>query len=79
MACSPPPCPGASGARCASGRVYVADGNAYFNRPGPRIVESLEILAGCVHPEAFPDLRRAHAGSVRRIDATLETHPFFVG
>jgi len=28
-----------------SRRVYVADGNAYFNRPGPRIVESLEILA----------------------------------
>jgi iron complex transport system substrate-binding protein len=26
------------------GRVYVADGNQYFNRPGPRIVESLEIL-----------------------------------
>jgi ABC-type Fe3+-hydroxamate transport system substrate-binding protein len=25
-----------------AGRVYVADGNAYFNRPGPRIVESLD-------------------------------------
>jgi iron complex transport system substrate-binding protein len=61
------------------GRVYVADGNAYFNRPGPRIVESLEILAGCVHPEVFPELRRAHADSVRRIDASLETHPFFAG
>ena len=35
-------------------RVYAADGNAYFNRPGPRIVESLEILAACVHAEAFP-------------------------
>jgi iron complex transport system substrate-binding protein len=34
-------------------RVYVADGNAYFNRPGPRIVESLEILAACMHPEVF--------------------------
>ena len=31
--------------------VYLADGNAYFNRPGPRLVESLEILASCVHPE----------------------------
>jgi iron complex transport system substrate-binding protein len=28
-----------------SGRVYVTDGNQYFNRPGPRLVESLEILA----------------------------------
>jgi iron complex transport system substrate-binding protein len=28
-----------------SGRVYVVDGNAYFNRPGPRLVDSLEILS----------------------------------
>jgi len=34
-------------------RVYVADGNQYFNRPGPRIVESLEILAEMLHPETF--------------------------
>lgn len=34
-------------------RVYVADGNQYFNRPGPRLVESLEILAEVVHPESF--------------------------
>lgn len=27
-----------------SGRVFVADGNAYFHRPGPRLVESAEIL-----------------------------------
>ena len=33
-------------------RVYVADGNAYYNRPGPRIVESAEILAEMLHPEA---------------------------
>jgi iron complex transport system substrate-binding protein len=37
----------------ASGRVYLADGNAYFHRPGPRLVESLEILAEVLHPEAF--------------------------
>lgn len=35
-------------------RVFVADGNQYFNRPGPRIVESLEILAEILHPEVFP-------------------------
>jgi iron complex transport system substrate-binding protein len=34
-------------------RVYIADGNQYFNRPGPRIAESLEILAEIVHPELF--------------------------
>jgi iron complex transport system substrate-binding protein len=36
-----------------TGRLYVADGNQYFNRPGPRLVESLEILAELLHPEAF--------------------------
>jgi iron complex transport system substrate-binding protein len=34
-------------------RVYMADGNQYFNRPGPRIAESLEILAEIVHPDLF--------------------------
>src|SRR5262245_11199076 len=33
--------------------VFVADGNQYFNRPGPRLVESLEILAELLHPELF--------------------------
>jgi iron complex transport system substrate-binding protein len=36
-----------------SGRVYLADGNQFFNRPGPRLVESLEILAELLHPAAF--------------------------
>lgn len=35
------------------GRAYAVDGNAYFNRSGPRIVDSLEILAGLLHPEIF--------------------------
>jgi iron complex transport system substrate-binding protein len=34
-----------------TGRVHVVDGAAYFSRPGPRLVDSLEILAGFVHPE----------------------------
>jgi iron complex transport system substrate-binding protein len=33
----------------------VLDGNQYFNRPGPRIVESLEILLGVLHPELTPN------------------------
>ena len=41
------------------GRVSVADGNQYFNRPGPRIVESLEILAEMIHPSTF---RFGHEG-----------------
>jgi iron complex transport system substrate-binding protein len=34
-------------------RVYFADGNQFFNRPGPRLVESLEILAEILHPSRF--------------------------
>jgi iron complex transport system substrate-binding protein len=36
-----------------AGRVSLADGNHYFNRSGPRLVESLEILAEALHPGAF--------------------------
>jgi iron complex transport system substrate-binding protein len=36
-----------------NGRVFAVDGNAYFSRPGPRIVESLELLASFIHPEHF--------------------------
>lgn len=48
-------------------RLYVTDGNAFFNRPGPRLVESLEILAACIHPERFDDLARAHAQVITRL------------
>lgn len=37
-----------------NGRVYVTDGNAYFSRPGPRLVDSLEILAHALHPLIHP-------------------------
>ena len=37
-----------------SGQVYVINASAYFARPGPRIVDSLEILAGILHPTEFP-------------------------
>jgi iron complex transport system substrate-binding protein len=43
-----------------SGRVFVTDGNQYFNRPGPRLVESLEILAELLHPDVF---RFGHEGT----------------
>lgn len=54
------------------GRVFAADGNAYFNRPGPRLVESLEILALCLHGERFADFAAPHAHSVRRVLPDLE-------
>jgi len=34
-------------------RFYISDGNQYFNRPGPRIVDSIEILAEVIHPKQF--------------------------
>ena len=39
-------------------RIYVFDGNAFFNRPGPRLVDSLELLAYALHPQVHtvPDL-----------------------
>jgi len=37
------------------GEIYLVDASAYFARPGPRIVDSLEILAGILHPEEFPE------------------------
>jgi len=44
-----------------AGRCFVADGNAYFNRPGPRIADSAEILASLVHPDLWPH----HTGAAR--------------
>ena len=35
------------------GRAYVMDGHDFVNRPGPRLVETLEYLAGVIHPETF--------------------------
>ena len=35
------------------GEIYAVDASAYFARPGPRIVDSLEILAGILHPQEF--------------------------
>jgi iron complex transport system substrate-binding protein len=37
------------------GEIYLVDASAYFARPGPRIVDSLELLAGILHPAEFPE------------------------
>ena len=34
--------------------IYATDASAYFSRPGPRIVDGLEILAWAIHPDVFP-------------------------
>jgi iron complex transport system substrate-binding protein len=43
------------------GRVYLTDGHQFFNRPGPRLVESLEILAEVLHPESTESRHRGQA------------------
>lgn len=42
-------------------QIFVVEASAYFNRPGPRIVTGLEILAEIVHPEIFSGLVPAGA------------------
>lgn len=61
--------PGWSSLRAVqSNKVFVADGNQYFNRPGPRLVETLEILAEMLHPDLFAF---GHRGSAwQPVDAT---------
>jgi iron complex transport system substrate-binding protein len=44
-----------------AGEVYIVDGSAYFSRPGPRIVDSLEMLAHILHPARFPNTSPAGA------------------
>lgn len=48
-------------------RVFVSDGNAFFNRPGPRLVESAEILAACIHPALFEDFRARHEAVIEAV------------
>ncbi|GAG34609.1 unnamed protein product, partial [marine sediment metagenome] len=53
-----------------AGTVFAIDGSAYFNRSGPRLVESLEILAHLLHPRLCgPPLAESARGNAwRRID-----------
>jgi len=50
-----------------TGRVYAVDGNAYFNRSGPRLVDSLEILAGLIHPDRFGNAAQPFSAIARRM------------
>jgi iron complex transport system substrate-binding protein len=48
----------------ASGAVFATDASSYFSRPGPRIVDGLEILAWAIHPEEYPE---PPAGRISRV------------
>jgi len=50
-----------------AGRVFAADGNAYFNRSGPRLVDSLELLAHLFHPSHFPPPHQVPCNAWRQL------------
>ncbi|MFT4881201.1 MAG: iron complex transport system substrate-binding protein [Natronomonas sp.] len=50
-------------------RVYVIDGHHYVNRPGPRLVDTLEFLGWCLHPDAFD---RPPVDAVRPLEPILQ-------
>jgi iron complex transport system substrate-binding protein len=47
-----------------NGNAFAVDATSYFSRPGPRIVDGLEILAWALHPDAYPE---PPPGSIARI------------
>ena len=51
------------------GEIYLVDASAYFARPGPRIVDSVEILAGILHPREFPEFTSRGPGDPRVVRA----------
>jgi iron complex transport system substrate-binding protein len=46
------------------GQLYAVDATAYFSRPGPRVVDGVEILAGLLHPQRWPAPRPDQAAAV---------------
>jgi iron complex transport system substrate-binding protein len=52
-----------------TGRVYLVDGHSYVNRPGPRLVDTLAMLAGIVHPGTADVVTPDDADGVRRLAA----------
>jgi len=43
------------------GEIYAVDGSAYFSRPGPRIIEGIEILGEIIHPGIFQRTKEPNA------------------
>jgi iron complex transport system substrate-binding protein len=42
--------------RGAVGQVFALDGSSYFSRPGPRVIDGVEMLAEIMDPEGFVDI-----------------------
>jgi len=59
----------------ALGHVYVADGSSYFNRPGPRLIDSAELLAACVQPDLFRDFAQQYSAAFRPLTPSRPAPP----
>ena len=57
-----------------SGRIFATDGSSYFSRSGPRIVDSIEILAHLIHPELFAAPPLADAFAPLRLATVTASH-----
>ena len=55
-----------------SPRIYLVDGNSYFNRPGPRILDSLEILAYCTYPDLYLDFGECYKKGLIELSSDLQ-------
>jgi len=55
-----------------SPRIYLVDGNSYFNRPGPRILDSLEILAYCTYPDLYLDFGECYKTGLIELGSDLQ-------
>ena len=53
-------------------RIYLVDGNSYFNRPGPRILDSLEILAYCTYPDLYLDFGECYKKGLIELGSDLQ-------
>lgn len=56
-----------------NGQVWLTDGNAYFSRPGPRLIDSLEIMAATLHPGLFTLAHDLPAAQRVQADGRAET------
>lgn len=57
------------------GDGWIVDGDAYFNRPGPRLADSAELLLAILHPERAERSIEAFPGAVRRLPGRVAQEP----
>src|SRR6266568_3958489 len=59
-----------------SSNIYAVNASAFFSRPGPRVVDGLELLAHIIHPGLFPEFYRPQDVSGASLDGRLGEIPY---